>query len=333
MSAPARAEAFVLAWARRYTHGLPPAAAQRRRLELASDCFEQRRRGREVGAHPRAVATSMVVRTLAGVPADLAWRHQALAARRGRPLSEGGRPMGRWIKDNWWVVLGGLTSAMATALGVMLPFEDGTVGSLLGGIVIALLGMTGLAGIFVRRRPGRRVSGDLMVAAGQLPWIPFFWMVVPPIVALTVIVAAFIDISDANATGTTTVDDAGAGARTVTFGLMVALVLAVGAAAVAGSAQLALGLVVPLAAALLVHLVAVRRFAGQALMHAGVVLLLTPMISLTANGLIVIASGPDEYELSEGWEYLVESIGLAMLVTGLGLTIAGVRRGRQARPA
>lgn len=245
--------------------------------------------------------------------------------------------MGRWIKDNWWVALGGIMATLTTVLGIGLPFEDQTLGAAIGGTVIALLGLTGLAGLVVRRRPGRRTAGDVMIAGGQLPWIPFFWTVVPPILALTVIVAAFVDISDASSTGNDSVQrPAGGGrggrARSVTLALVVVLVLAVGAAIVMGSVQLALGLVVPIASALLVHLVAVRRFAGRPLLHGGVVLLLTPMLSLVAAGLIELASGPDEYTLAEGWQYVGDSVGLAMLLIGLGLLLAGVRRGRKARP-
>ncbi|WP_341253505.1 hypothetical protein [Euzebya pacifica] len=66
-----RAERLVLGWARVYTRGLSADAAERRLGELQSDCHEQRCWGDEVGASPVAVATSMVARTLAGMPADL----------------------------------------------------------------------------------------------------------------------------------------------------------------------------------------------------------------------------------------------------------------------
>lgn len=71
MNAPDRAVALVLGWARLYTRDVAGDARERRLQELASDCFEQRRWGGAVGASPAVLATSMVARTLAGMPADL----------------------------------------------------------------------------------------------------------------------------------------------------------------------------------------------------------------------------------------------------------------------
>jgi hypothetical protein len=241
--------------------------------------------------------------------------------------------MGRWIKDNWWVVLGGLNATFTTVLGIGLPFEDRTLGSLIGGVVIAALGVSALAGIVVRRRPGRRSAGDLMIAGGQLPWLPFFWTVVPPIVALVVIIAAFIDLSDASATGNDSGRTSGGdrGVGRVSIGLMATLVAAAVVAVVHGSPQVALGLVLPLTVALLVHLVATRRLPGRPVLHAGVVLLLTPMLSLVAAGLIGLYE--DGYVLDQPWSTISEVVGLVMLLSGLVLVVGGLRQGRQARPA
>jgi hypothetical protein len=199
VTAPDRAESLVLGWARSYTRGLDDQARQRRLAELASDCHEQRRWGGEVGASPVAVATSMVARTLAGIPADLLWRQGQIAASRDRSPNPGGRSMGRWIKDNWWVALAGLLGAFEVVLGVGLPFEDRTVGALVGGIVIALLGISMLAGIVIRRR-NRRIGG-VLIAVGTLPTFPFFWTVVLPLLGLAVMIPAMMDAADAAATG------------------------------------------------------------------------------------------------------------------------------------
>lgn len=201
MSAPARAERLVLGWARLYTRGLDAEAGERRLGELASDCFEQRRRGREVGAPPSLVATSMVARTLAGVPADLLWRQGRLAASRDGSLARGGRPVWTWTRKSWWLVLAALLGALLTVLGVGLPFEDRTIGSVVGGVVTALLGLTMLAGVAERRRD-RRVGG-VMIAVGTLPTLAFVWTIVLPVLGIAVAIPAVLDATDAAATGRT----------------------------------------------------------------------------------------------------------------------------------
>lgn len=199
MSAPDRAEAIVLAWTRAYTRGLAHEPRQRRVDELVSDCHDQRRWGGEVGASPLAVATSMVARTMAGMPADLLWRQEQLAASRDRSPNPRGRPMGHWIRHNWWVALAAVLGGLHTALGLGLPFEDRTVGSVIGGTVIALLGLGMLVGIWLRRR--HRRLGDMLIAVGTLPAFPFFWTIVLPLLGLAVFIPAVRDAADAAATG------------------------------------------------------------------------------------------------------------------------------------
>lgn len=199
MSAPEHGERFVLAWARRYTRGLPVVATERRLAELRSDCHEQRTWASEVGARPATVALSTVARTLAGLPADLLWRHTQLATVRDRSLRARGRPMGRWTRDNWWLVLAGLTGTFLVLLGVGLPFEDRTLGSVIGGSLTALAGVVMLAGLAVRRR--RRVVGDIMVGLPAFALVPWVWTIVLPLVALAVMIPAFRDAADAASTG------------------------------------------------------------------------------------------------------------------------------------
>lgn len=199
MTAPDRAEALVLGWARLYTRGVDGGTRDRRLQELASDCFEQRRWGGEVGASPTAVATSMVARTLAGIPADLLWRQVQIATSRDRSPNPRGRPMGQWIKTNWWLAIAGVLGAMLTVLGAMLPFEDRTVGAAVGGLVIAALGIGMLIGIRLRRR--NRRLGSMLIAVGTLPTFPFFWTIVLPLIGLAVFIPALLDAADATAQG------------------------------------------------------------------------------------------------------------------------------------
>ena len=240
--------------------------------------------------------------------------------------------MGRWIKDNWWVAIGGTVAAMTVVLGFLEWQDDRTVGSALWGGAIATLGLVALGGVVVRRRPGRRAVGDLMIAGGQLPWIPFFWTVVPPILALVVMVAAFVDISDASTTGNDTVDGAVAdGTARVTVGLLVALVVGVTAAVVIADPGFALTVPTPLALLVLVHLGLGRRLAGTPLVHAGGVLLVTPLLWFFT--IVVIGTMQDGYAVDGAYELVVEWAAVTMLVVGAGLVVEGVRRGRPARPA
>lgn len=335
MSAPeARAEAFTLAWARLYTRGLSHAAAQRRLRELGSDCFEQRRWGGEIGASPIAVAASMVTRTLAGMPADLLWRQAQIATSRDGSLEPRGRPMGRWLKDNWWIALGGLVGVFLIVLGVSLPFEDRTIGAWIGGAVHAALGLTMLAGIRLRR--ARRRRGDVMIAGGTLALMPWVWTIVLPVVGLLVLVPALLDAADADATGDdasarTPVDPARGGDpwTRVFVGILVAAVVA---AAVIGQETPAVVLVAAPLSLLIAHLL-LRRMRTSTAIRLGATLVASDFI----NGIVVmgavVATG-DGLDLGGTWGNAVNaglgSIGLIGLVL---LVVGWVASRRDARPA
>jgi MYXO-CTERM domain-containing protein len=201
MSTADRAAALVTWWAATYSRRLPDVVADRRRAELASDLWEQRADGRLVGAPAPAVALSILRRTAAGMPADLRWRHHQLAAARGRPLVPGGRPVLRTLARNWWLILAALVGLFEVAFGAAIPLEEGasfdTVG---GGAIIATAGLLVLGGIAVRRRRAR-VAGDVMIAVGAMPMMPWLWIIPLPVAGLTVIVAAVVDAAEARSLG------------------------------------------------------------------------------------------------------------------------------------
>jgi hypothetical protein len=200
-----RAAALALAWAGLYTRRLPDRDAERRTDELASDLWEQRALGRAVGAPGALVAVSILRRTVAGVPADLSWRQSRRAAgagagRRPSPLTGGGRPMLASLRRNWWLVLAAVHALLEIALGIAIgvalePDRSVNPGSVAGGIAIAAGGVLVLAGIAVRRR--RRFAGDVMIAAGALPAMPFFWLILPLVTGLVVVAAAAVDAAEA----------------------------------------------------------------------------------------------------------------------------------------
>lgn len=197
MNGPDRAAAFACWWARRYTRGLPDPVAERRRAEIASDGWEQRAYARDIGAPAFVLTVSIVRRVLAGVPADLRWSRAQVAATRGVPPGWEGSPVSGWLRRNWWVVLAVLVGAFELAMGV-----DQLVDEPKRDNVLALAAFGGFASLVIVGawlRPRRRVAGDIMIAIGVLPMLPFVWMVVPPVVALIVVVAALVDVADAKA--------------------------------------------------------------------------------------------------------------------------------------
>jgi hypothetical protein len=200
MSTADKTAGLVLWWVASYSRHLPAEVADRRRAELASDLWEQRAWGRAVGAPAPAVALSILRRMAAGMPADLRWRQRQLAATRGRPLGPGGQPVLQRLARNWWLVLAALLGSFEALVGVAMPFEEGgNPGSIAGGALIAGAGLLMLGGIAVRRRS--RVAGDLMIAVGALPTVVFFWLILPPLAGLTVIVAAAFDSAEARSLG------------------------------------------------------------------------------------------------------------------------------------
>lgn len=333
MNASDRAQTFVLGWARLYTRAVDVDAGERRLQELASDCFEQRRWGGEVGASPTAVATSMVARTLAGIPADLLWRQAQIATSRDRSPNPRGRPMGPWIKNNWWLAIAGLLGTLQIVLGIGLPFEDRTVGAFFGGVVIAALGATMLAGIVVRRR--RRRSGDLMIAAGTLPLYAFMWTVVLPIAGLLVAVPAMLDAADAVAAGPPTgPPEPRRGRDAPTTALLTVLAATVTAAVVVGEAVTAVALVAPVLAALVAHLLLRGRLHAPVVARVGMTAFVTAILTGLIMMIVMVGSG-GEIDLADNiLPGLVSNVVGVLGLLGLAVFAVSSRGSRdRARPA
>jgi len=193
MTVADRAAALVGRWVGFYTRHLPPGSAERRRAELASDLWEQRASGRRAGGP----AFSMLRRMAAGAPADLRWRHEQLAAARGRPLEPAARNGWRALARGWWLGLAGLVALFEVVLGVATAGEA-FPGAMARGGMLTAGGLLVPVGAAVRRR--WRVVGDVAVAAGMLPAVPWLGVgpaALLPFAALTVVVAATFDATDA----------------------------------------------------------------------------------------------------------------------------------------
>jgi LPXTG-motif cell wall-anchored protein len=213
MTVADRTAALVAWWVATYTRHLPAEVAARRRAELASDLWEQRAHGRAVGAPAAAVALSTLGRMAAGIPADLCWRHQQLAAAEGRPRRPGGRHLPRTLAQTWWLVLATLLGALEVVAGIGTALDGNSgVGGLLPGdpassprraAIITAGGLLALWGIAQRRRS--RVAGDLLIAVGMLPPVAWLWTggpaVIVSLLALTVIVAAVVQAAQVRSLG------------------------------------------------------------------------------------------------------------------------------------
>jgi hypothetical protein len=227
MSPADRAATVVDRWSAVYTRRLEAAVAEERRAELTSDLWEQRAHGQEVGAPALAVALSILRRAAAGVPADLRWRHGQLAGAGGRLHERGGLLMRGTLARNWWVALAVLAGIGEVLFGIALALQDRNAGAYAGGAVIATAGLVVLGGVAWRRRS--RIVGDLLIAVGVLPLLPFWWMVAPTLLALVVLIAATLDAADARSLGRSA-RPVGAGGK-AGLAILAAVVAAVVAAA------------------------------------------------------------------------------------------------------
>jgi MYXO-CTERM domain-containing protein len=203
-----RAATLVAWWVTAYTRQLPAEVAQRRRAEVACDLWEQRADSH--GSGTPAVALSILRRMTAGIPADLRWRHQQLAAAaQGRPPQPTRRPVPQLLARTWWPVLAALLGMLevvvgldmalqgSSGVGVALPGDPGGIAR--RGVITCAGGLLALGGIARRRR--WRVAGDLLLAVGVLPVVSWLWAIGPTLLvslgALTVIVAATADAAEA----------------------------------------------------------------------------------------------------------------------------------------
>ena len=89
----------------------------------------------------------------------------------------------------WWWVPAALAGAAELFIGVGQLIDDPKIENVAAlGILGAFAGLV-FAGMAIRNR----IAGNWMIAAGVLPMIPWFWMIVPPVLGLVVIVMALAD--------------------------------------------------------------------------------------------------------------------------------------------
>jgi hypothetical protein len=325
MNAPSRADAFALWWVDRYTAALADVVAERRRAEIRSDLWEQRSAAAQAHTPSALVALSVTRRVVAGMAADLSWRRTQLAAARGRSPARIHRLW--WsVRRTWWQALAALLGVIEVTTAASIPFEDGAKA---GPAHVALLTASGflvLSGLAQRRVHRRR--GDVMIALGVLTVLDWYWTYVFPIAAATVIAAALIDAVDAQPTRHRATPTTGDRARD---GLIVALAVALGVAALRGSPELGIVLVSTVLAALVAHAVMRRHRDRSAATRFGGFALGTGLGSVVFMVIAVTVS-------SVALRMPVAAVLAAMLVSGLGivggaiLLVAGRRHSTRDAP-
>lgn len=113
-----------------------------------------------------------------------------MRSRRGAEFSYGSETPKTW---NWWTVLTVVlaTTYVVTGVGQLI---DETKATHVSALVIAVLFAALMAG-GLRLRARGQTAGNFMVAAGAVPSLAFFWMIVPPLVGLAILVGAIAEVS------------------------------------------------------------------------------------------------------------------------------------------
>ncbi len=130
---------------------------------------------------PIVALPAIAVITLA-VLGTIAWR---------KPGSVPDGPAPRFDRSQWWIVPAVVMAGLSIAIGIGLLVDDPKVENVFALGVFGGAGLLTLAGVRARRH--RRRRGDLLIAVGTLPTLALFWMIVPALISLTVLVMALID--------------------------------------------------------------------------------------------------------------------------------------------
>lgn len=157
-----RSAGLVRGWVDLYTRGLPAELRDGRRDEIAADLWSQFEEAAVIGRSERATATEILVRLLAGIPADVSWR---MAHREGR--SEEAKPSDDAIGTvglGWAAIFAG-----AGLMGLLLRYSEVVTSDVLywAGVVAEVALALVLAGLALgfQDRLGRRAIVAASVGA------------------------------------------------------------------------------------------------------------------------------------------------------------------------
>jgi hypothetical protein len=94
-------------------------------------------------------------------------------------------PLRPSVTQAWWAPLAALLGIAYLVFAVGTVFEAHNWGGrVFGSAVMLAFGATMLVGLM--RRPFDRVVGNTMILLGTLPAFPFFWIIVPTVVAIVI---------------------------------------------------------------------------------------------------------------------------------------------------
>lgn len=89
------------------------------------------------------------------------------------------------VTQAWWAPVAALAGLAMLVFGVGTIFGASNLGGrIFGSGLMLLLGSTMILGLM--RRPFDRVAGNSMILVATVPGFPFFWLVVPTVVALVI---------------------------------------------------------------------------------------------------------------------------------------------------
>jgi hypothetical protein len=100
-------------------------------------------------------------------------------------------PAPRFGPGQWWLVLAAGLGLFEILAGVGQLIHDPTLDNVGGLGIVGGAGLLVFAGIWQRTRSKSR--GDWMITLGVLPPLGVFWLIVPPIAAIVVMVSAILD--------------------------------------------------------------------------------------------------------------------------------------------
>jgi hypothetical protein len=187
-------------WVRAYTRPLPAELREERRAEVDSDLWEHRSDTRERGLGSTLTALEVAGRLLAGIPADLAWRHTHRQMTRGvrRTTRIERNPMAvttttaKLGYPTWLTLLAAVVGGFATLAGITATIAgviDSGDGNAAWGFLFFTVGAGILFGLWlVNRAP---LASVVLLALGGIGFgLVTYWMVATIAVGLVIAIGA-----------------------------------------------------------------------------------------------------------------------------------------------
>jgi hypothetical protein len=100
-------------------------------------------------------------------------------------------PAGKIGAREWWVVLAGVMAVVEVGFVVAQLIRDPKIENVGALAIVGTFGLVALMGCFLRSRS--RSSGDWMIVVGVLPFAGLWWLIVPAVLAVIVIIFAVMD--------------------------------------------------------------------------------------------------------------------------------------------